>query len=67
LQATLPDNCSSCNTAITRLRVALIGKSPQHPKLQACGVTWEDTQTSIHLDITPDTRPDLPGHCWRRA
>lgn len=70
MQRALNSSCGACITTINTLRKALLdGKKPQHQNLSPCAVTWEDCQSTVHIDIPPNPNPDpnLPAHCWRRG
>lgn len=66
MQRALNASCGACITSINGLRKAILGQEPKHKNLSPCAVKWEDTQTTVHIDIAPDADPNFPAHCWRR-
>lgn len=65
-QRALNSACGACITSINGLRKAILGSPSKHQGLSPCLVTWEDCQTTVHLNMEPNPHPDLPAHCWRR-
>lgn len=66
-QRALASACGACIASIDGLRKALLdGQKPKHRNLSPCSVTFEDCQSTVHVDMPPNPHPGLPGHCWRR-
>lgn len=62
------EGCGNCQDTIRKLRSGLLGGHPSvEPELGYCAATEEDCATTIHLDLPPATKGELPPKCWRKA
>jgi len=67
-QRSLSTVCEGCIASVASSRKVLIGDGGSvHKGLHPCGILGEDCQTSVHLNLLPETSSPLPGHCWRLA